>query len=84
MAPVGGALGRTIYTAGRKRRGVRRASVERWERRDVGTQRMKRNDAALVVLSVAELEQEDGAEGISRRGRSICNHGRVNSSVLLR
>lgn len=64
-----GRLGRRICTTnggGGKGRSVRRAFVERWERRDVGTRRVEGNDARLAVLS-AEMEREHGAEGVSCR-----------------
>lgn len=43
---------------------MRRAFVERWERRDVGTRGVEGNDARLAALST-ERERELGAEGIS-------------------
>lgn len=42
---------------------MRRAFVERWERRDVGTPKVEGNDPRLVALSAKETELEDGAEG---------------------
>jgi len=62
-------LGRRICTTtrGRKRRSVRSAFVERWERRDVETPRVEGNDARPIVLSAKEIELEDWAEGTSCR-----------------
>ena len=62
---------------------MRRAFVERWERRDVGTPKVEGNDARSVALSAKETELEDG-KGFFAGGRSLRNQGRVPTHASLR
>lgn len=66
-----------------KGRSVRRAFVERSERRNVGTPRVERNDGRLAALSAKEMEPT-GRKGLAAGGRGLRNEGRVPTHASIR